>query len=144
MNKLYTITLAATIAIVTSGCTGENVKTPSIASMDVEKECSVKTHGVASVIAKAKTYNAIAKKKGLEFRRLGVNNSNYIIAVEQALKSGSKTVQLIDIKKKKTKDKFTTAYAAERSCKFAITSLVQDVESHDKWRLAVPGDGYKY
>lgn len=144
MNKLYTITLAAAIAAITSGCTGGNVNTPDVASLDVKKECSVKAHGVAGVIATAKKYNTIAQNKGLEFRRLGVNNSGYITAVEEALKNGSKTVQLIDIKKKKTKDKFTTAYAAERSCRFAITSLVQDVESNDTWRQAVPGDGYKY
>jgi len=143
MNKLYTITLAAAIAAITSGCTGGNVNTPDVASLDI-KECSVKAHGVAGVIATAKKYNTIAQKKGLEFRRLGVNNSGYIIAVEEALKNGSKTVQLIDIKKKKTKDKFTTEYAAERSCKFAITSLVQNVEANDNWRQAVPGDGYKY
>lgn len=144
MNKLYTITFAAAIAVMTSGCVSGNGSTPAVASLDVEKECSVKTHGVAGVLATAKTYNAIAKKKGLEFRRLGVNNSSYISAVEKALKDGSKTVQLIDIKKKKTKDKFTTSYAVERSCKFAITALTQDAESVDTWRLAVPGDGYKY
>lgn len=144
MNKLYTITFATALAIITSGCVSGNMSTPNFASLDVKKECSVKAHGVDGVLATAKKYNAIAQKKGLEFRRLGVNNSAYISAIEKALKDGSKTVQLIDIKKKKTKDKFTTAYAAERSCKFAITALTQDAESNDTWRLSIPGDGYKY
>ncbi len=144
MNKIYTITLTAAIAFIASGCTSGNLSTPNIASLDVKKECSVQAHGVEGVLATAKKYNTVAQKKGLEFRRLGVNNSAYISAIEEALKTGSKTVQLIDIKKKKTKDKFTTSYAAERSCKFAITALTQDIEANDTWRLSIPGDGFKY
>ena len=29
-------------------------------------------------------------------------------------------------------------------CKFAISALVQNAQAKDTWRLAVPGDGYKY
>ncbi|RLA78024.1 MAG: hypothetical protein DRG78_16090 [Epsilonproteobacteria bacterium] len=144
MNKLYTITFATAIALMTSGCVGGSGSTPDVASLDVQNECNVKTHGVEGVLATAKKYNAIAQSKGLEFRRLGVNNSAYISAVEKALKDGSKTVQLIDVKKKKTKDKFTPEYAVQRSCKFAISALIQGNEAVNTWRLAVPGDGFKY
>ena len=69
MNKLYTI---AFVAVITSSYASGN-----ISSLDVEKECSVKTYGVTGVLSTAKKYNAIAQKKGLEFRRL-LTLSSYI------------------------------------------------------------------
>ncbi len=137
MNKLY-ITTFAILALTTT------VFAEDFSKLDIKKKCNIKSNSVANILATAKKYNTIAQKKGLEFRRLGVNNSAYISAIEEALKTGSKTVQLIDVKKKKTKDNFTVEYAVQRSCKFAITALTQELEAEKTWRLAVPGDGYKY
>jgi len=136
MKKLINVTIAATTAL---------ALTTSLHAMDVKKECNVKANGIAKVIANAKMYNEKAKKAGLEFRRLNVNNSDLIISVEEAIKTGAKEVNPMHFKgKKKSKTKLETAYAASRACHFAITALTQAEEAKNTWRLAVPGDGYKY
>ena len=92
--------------------------------------CDVKANGIEKVIATAKKYNEMAKEKGLEFRRLNVNNSDLIISVEEAIKTGAKEVNPMHFKgKKKSKTKLETSYAAERACKFAITALNQGEEA---------------
>jgi hypothetical protein len=146
MKKLYTTTLAAGLALSLTACAGtgaSNVSVASAAKADVENVCSVEKHGIANVIATAKAYNSVAKKEGVEFRRLGINNSSAIAAVEAGIKSGAKEVKPADIKGK-TKQKFEINYAAERACKFAIGALSQKAEGKNTWRLAVPGDGYQY
>lgn len=136
MKKLINLTIAATAAV---------TLTTSLHAMDEKKDCDVKANGIEKVIATAKKYNAIAKEKGLEFRRLNVNNTDLIISVEEAIKTGAKEVNPMHFKgKKKSKTKLETNYAATRACKFAITALTQAEEAKNSWRLAVPGDGYKY
>jgi hypothetical protein len=110
-----------------------------------EKEvCSVEKNGVEKVLANAKAYNAAAIKEKVEFRRLGVNNSDLIISVEEALKTGAKTVAPKDYKGKATKFNFTVEYAAHRACAFGLAALQFKEEAKSTWRLAVPGDKYEY
>lgn len=145
MKKLYTTALAAGLAVSLTACAGtaQTVSVASAAKVDVKDVCSVEKHGIANVIATAKAYNTVAQKEGVEFRRLGINNSSAIAAVEAAIKSGAKTVSPKDIKGK-TKQKFKTDYAAWRACSFAVRALQQKHEAESTWRLAVPGDGFKY
>ncbi len=136
MKKLINLTVAATAAL---------ALTTSLHAMDVKKECNVQANGINKVIASAKMYNDKAKKAGLEFRRLNVNNSDLIASVEDAIKIGAKEVNPMHFKgKKKSKTKLETSYAAWRACSFAISALTQAQEAKKTWRLAIPGDGYKY
>lgn len=152
MKKLYSITIAAGLALALSGCGSQDASTPSKPAkvevdpmtLDVRKVCDVKTNGVAKVLASAKTHNATAQKHGVEFRRLGVDNSNLIAGIDKALKDGAKEFTPLDFKGKATKEKFTVEYATQRACKFAISALTQEAEGKTEWRLAVPGDGFKY
>lgn len=140
MKKLINLTIAATAALtLTTSLHAHNH------GMDVKKMCDVKANGIEKVIATANKYNAEAKKKGLEFRRLNVNNSDLIKSVEEALKTGAKEVNPMHFKgKTRSKTKLATDYAAWRACTFAISALTQAEEAKKSWRLAVPGDGYKY
>lgn len=114
-------------------------------ALDVKDACSVEKHGIKKVIETAKMYNAVAIEHGIEFRRLNVNNSDLIASVEEAMKSGAKKVHPMHYKgKKRSKTKLATDFAAWRSCSFAIRALQQKQEAESTWRLAVPGDGYKY
>ena len=113
--------------------------------LDVKKVCSVKANGIDAVLATAAKYNAEAVKLGIDFKRLGVTNSNYIKTTTAAAKAKKKEVVLEYKKKGKVKKhKMATDYAAWRACSFAIRALQQKVEAEDAWRLAVPGDGFKY
>ncbi|SKB30676.1 hypothetical protein [Malaciobacter marinus] len=145
MNKLLNISLVSIITIVFGACASSS--SPSLSSIkdiDVEKVCSVENNGIEKVIQTAKKYNEIAKKNELEFRRLGVNNTDLIISVEEAIKTGAKEVNPKDFKGKASKTKLPIDFAAIRACKFAITALTQANEAKTSWRLAVPGDGYEY
>lgn len=145
MKKFNTLIIAAGLVGVLTGCTASSQPSVDMATkLDLNKVCSVKASGMDSVIKTAKEYNEIAKKEGLEYRRLGVNNSGLIESVEEAIKTGAKEVNPKDFKGKASKTKLPTDFAAERSCRFAITALTQSVEGKSTWRLAVPGDGYKY
>ncbi len=136
MKNLLKITIAA-LAVCTL--------TTSSYAADVQKECNVKANGINSVIAAANKYNAMAKKQGLEFRRLNVNNTDLIKAVEAGIKSGAKEVNPMHFKgKKPSKTKLEINYAAARACSFAISALEQAKEAKNTWRLAIPGDGFKY
>lgn len=145
MKKLYTTALASALAVSLTACAGtaQNITVASAAKVDVKEVCSLEKHGAAGVLATAKAYNAVAQKEGVEFRRLGINNSSAIAAVEAALKSGAKEVKPKDIKGK-TKQKFKTDYAAWRACNFAVRALQQKAEAESTYRLAIPGDGFKY
>ena len=143
MKKLTTLIATVGIAALISGCTSQ----PSIETatkIDLNKVCSVEASGIKSVIETAATYNKIAQANGLEFRRLGVNNSALITSVEEAIKTGATEVNPNDFKGKPSKTKLETNYAAERACKFGISALQQSVEAKSTWRKAVPGDGMKY
>lgn len=139
MKNLLKLTAAVGVAFTLTACVSTSPTLPN-----EKNECSIQENGISGVIASAKKYNEIAKAKGLEFRRLGVNNSDLIISVEEAIKTGAKEVNPKDFKGKTSKTKLETNYAAQRACKFAITALSQAEEAKTTWRLAVPGDGYKY
>lgn len=144
-KKLINLTVVSIVVISFTACaTTSEPSLQSATKVELEKECSVKAVGIKKVIATAKMYNEVAKKKGIEFRRLKVNNTDLIISVEEAIKIGAKEVNPKDFKGKKSKTKLETNYAAQRACKFAITALTQAYEAKTAWRLAVPGDGYKY
>lgn len=145
MKKLINLSLATVAMFALTACVSSS--SPSMESAvkeDLKTVCSVEKSGIENVIATAKTYNEIAKAKGLEFRRLDVNNSDLIISVEEAIKTGAKEVNPNTFKGKPSKTKLPTTYAAERACRFAISALVQAEDSKKTWRLAIPGDGYKY
>ena len=137
-----TILKFATIsALVASGLVSANAS--EISKLDVKKECNVEVNGVEKVLATATKYNEIAIKNKVEFMRFGMKTSQYIEAVDAALKSGAKTIEIVDDKKKKTGDA-TIEFASWRACAFAISALTQDEEAKKTWRASVPGDGYKY
>lgn len=153
MRKIYSITVAAGLALTMAGCAAGNTAAPvtmkDAAKADVKKMCDVKANGIENVLATAKSYNALAKKEGVEFRRLNVNNSALIAAVEEGIANGSKTVNPLHFKSKpkkikKSKTKLDINYAAWRACSFAIRGPQQKAEAESTWRLAVPGDGFKY
>lgn len=114
------------------------------AKIDVKEVCSVEKNGIAKVIANAKEYNDLAKKENVEFRRLGVNNTDLILSVEAAIASGAKEVNPLDLKGKPSSTKLETNYAAWRACAFGLSALQYKQEAKSTWRDAVPGDGYKY
>ena len=158
MNKLIKLTLVAAAVFLISGCDNktenkaeekkvekkkEMKTTPSVANIDVKKECNIESNGIEKVLATASEYNAMAKKQGLEFMRLGMKTTQYIDGANAAVKSGAQTVDIVDKKKKKT-GTVSTEYAAWRGCSFAIRALQQAQEAKTTWKLAIPGDGYTY
>ena len=121
----------------------EDEMTKIALNIDVKEVCNAQTNNIKDVIALASTFNKIAVKEGVEFKRLGMSNTQYIKATQKAIKSGAKTINIVNKKKKKT-GTVSTSYAAWRACSFAIRALQQKQEANDTWRLAVPGDQYKY
>jgi hypothetical protein len=144
MKKILNLSLSLAAGIFLTACAATSQTSPTYSKLDVKTECNVKANGIEKVLATAKEYNAIAKQKGLEFRRLEVNNSNLIDAVEEGIKSNAKEVNPKTFKGKKSKTKLPIDFAAERACKFAISALTQAEEAKSTWRMAIPGDGYKY
>ena len=147
MKKLYSVVAATGLALAISGCTSNPVSTPSNDVSDSLNErilCDVKSNGIEKVLATAVKYNMVAKKHGVEFKRLGMTNTQYIDETNKSLKSGSKTVVLLNKKGKATKNSVSVEYAAQRACKFAVSALTQEKEGKNTWRAAVPGDGFKY
>jgi len=144
MKKLYSVVAATGLALALSGCGNNAVSTPSYDKLDEKKLCNVKANGIAPVLATAEKYNVIAKKHGVEFKRLGMTNTQYIDESKKAIKSGAKKVVLLNKKGKPTKNSVTVSYAVERACKFAVSALTQEAEGKNTWRAAVPGDGFKY
>ena len=137
-----TILKFATIsALVASGLVSANAS--EISKLDVKKECNVEVNGVEKVLATATKYNEIAIKNKVEFMRLGMKTSQYIEAVDSALKSGAKMIEIVDDKKKKTGEA-TIEFASWRACAFAISALTQEEVAKKDWKLASPSDGYKY
>ncbi len=113
--------------------------------LDVKKVCDVKANGLEKVIAVAKKYNPEAVKLGVEFKRLGIKNSEYIKYTSEAIKNKKKeTVIKYKKKGKEQTKKFATDFAAWRACTFAVRALAQVKEAEKTWRMAVPGDGFKY
>lgn len=144
MKKLINLSILGFAALAVTACTASTPTPASAFKADEKALCNVSANGIAKVLATAKEYNAVAKKEGVEFRRLGVNNSALIEATEAAVKAGAKEVTALDTKGKPSKETLETNFAAERACKFAISALAQKEYGKTNWRLAVPGDGYKY
>ena len=134
--KFVTATALLTFGLV-------NASASDISKLDVKKECNVEANGVEKVIATAAKYNEIAIKHKVEFMRLGMKASQYIDAVNNSLKSGSKTIDIVDAKGKKTEEA-TIEFGAWRACSFAISAVVQEEEAKTTWKMASPSDGYKY
>lgn len=144
MKKLHKILWTVSVGILSTGAIQADLLSDA-AALDVKKACDVKANGLDTVLATAAKYNAEAVKLGVEFKRLGVTNSNYIKTTTAAAKAKKKETVLEYKKKGKVKkQKLATDYAAWRACSFAIRALQQKAEAEDTWRLAVPGDGYKY
>ena len=144
MKKLHKIAIVATIGAFAITSINADVLSDA-AALDVKKVCDVKANGLDKVLATAATYNKEAKAQGVEFKRLGITNSNYIDATTQAAKAKSKETVIKYKKKGKEKTKkFATDYAAWRACSFAVRALQEKVEAEKTWSLAVPGDGFKY
>jgi hypothetical protein len=139
--KKTILKFATATALLTYGLV--NATASDISKLDVKKECNVEANGIEKVIATAAKYNEIAVKNKVEFMRLGMKASQYIEAVEGAIKSGSKNIDIVDDKKKKTSEA-TAAFGAWRACSFAISALTQEEEAKRTWRESIPGDGYKY
>lgn len=138
MKKLINLTVLAVAGLtISTSLQASNL-------MDEKAMCDVKANGIEKVIATAKKYNEEAKAKKVEFRRQGVNNTDLIISVEEAIKTGAKEVNPVDYKGKKTDTVISTEFGAERACKFAISALNQAVEAKSTWKMFIPGDGYKY
>lgn len=135
----------AGVKVSKDGCAIFAGVTPAEAAKIDEREvCSIEKLGIEKVLENAKLYNDSAIKEKVEFRRLGVNNSGLIAAVEEGLKAGAKEIEPKDFKGKASKQKFKIDYAAHRACAFGLAALQQKEEGKSTWRLAVPGDGYKY
>ena len=139
--KKTILKFATATALLTFGLV--NASASDISKLDVKKECNVEVNGIEKVIATATKYNAIAVKNKVEFMRLGMKASQYIEAVNAALKSGAKNIDILDVKKKKTGE-VTAEFGAWRACSFAISALTQQEEAKTTWKLASPSDGYKY
>ncbi len=138
MKKLL-IATALSIAVANAGLVDEAAK------LDVKKVCDVKANGAEKVIAVAEKFNPEAVKLGVEFKRLGITNRNYIKFTKEAIKAKKKEVVIkYKAKKKEKTKKFPLDYAAWRACTFAVRALQQVKEAEKTWRLAVPGDGFKY
>jgi len=137
--------LKITTAIVLSLSLANASLSEDATKLDVKKVCDVKANGLDKVLGVAKKYNPEAIKLGVEFKRLGIKNREYIKAVEEAIKSKSKdTVIKYKKKGKEKRKKFPTDFATWRACTFAVRALQLHEEGKKTWRLAVPGDGFKY
>jgi hypothetical protein len=139
MKKIILTLATVSVSFVTASLLDDAAK------LDVKKVCDVKANGLAKVLNVAKKYNPEAIKLGIEFKRLGVKNREYIKYTDKAIKAKKKeTVIKYKSKGKEKTKKFATDYAAWRACTFAVRALQQKVEAEKTWRLAVPGDGFKY
>lgn len=163
MKKLYSIVAATGLVLAISGCTGNTVTTPEPVKMkpltliqiqdeigkvalkiDVKEVCDIQKSSMKEVLSIAEVFNNVSKLHGVEFKRLGMTNTQYIDGATTAMKTGAKKVVLLDKKGKPTKNSVSVSYAVERACKFAVSALTQEEEGKTTWRAAVPGDGFKY
>jgi len=144
MKKLYSVIAASGLALAISGCGSNSVSTPSYDTLDEKQLCDIQSNGMDNVLSTAIKYNKIAKAEGVEFKRLGMTNTQYIDGSIASIKEGSNKVVLLNKKGKATKDSVSVSYAVHRACKFAVSALTQKAEGKNTWRAAVPGDGFKY
>lgn len=143
MKKLN---LALASALMTAGfvSTLSAISVEESVKLDEKQVCNVEKLGIEKILANAKEYNEVAKKENVEFRRLGINNTDLIISVEEALASGAKEANPKDFKGNTTNTKFPVDYAAWRACAFGLSALQYKQEAKSTWRDAVLGDGFKY
>lgn len=142
MKKLYNVVVATGVALALSGCVSSE---PSLSDLKLnEKQMCASSNGVTALLETAAKYNEIAKAHKVEFKRLGMTNTQYIDETNKAIAAKEKMVTLLDKKGKPTKNQVTVEYAAQRACKFAVSALTQAVDGKKTWRDAVPGDGFKY
>jgi len=144
MKKLYSVIAATSLALAITGCSNNQVTTPTYDNLDERKLCNVSTNGIDSVLKVAQKYNKIAKEHGVEFKRLGMTNTQYIDESIKSINAGEKKVVLLNKKGKPTKNSVSVSYAVERACKFAVSALTQEAEGKKTWRVAVPGDQFQY
>lgn len=145
MKKILTTSLVSALFAISASAATTHVTPEMATKIEIKEVCSVEKNGINKVLDNAKKYNSSAIKEKVEFRRLNVNNSDLIISVEEALKSGAKEVNPMHFKgKKRSKTKLAVDYAAWRACSFGLRALQQKEEAKTTWRLAVPGDGFKY
>jgi len=138
MKKLLIIA-AVSATLANAGLVDEAAK------LDVKKVCDVKANGAAKVLEVAKKFNPEAVKLGVEFKRLGIKNREYVKFVEEAVKGKKKEVVIKYKAKGKDKTKkFPLDYAAWRTCTFAVRALQQVKEAEKTWKMAVPGDGFTF
>ncbi len=139
MKKLITIAFTLSFVSLAAGALEE------VSKIDVAKICDVNSNGLVKVLNIAKKYNPEAIKLGVEFKRLGIRNELYIKALEKSIKNKDKiTVVKYKAKGKEKSKKFDTNFLTHRACTFAVRALQQVNEAKKTWRLAVPGDGFKY
>ncbi|NPA27512.1 MAG: hypothetical protein GXN91_00475 [Epsilonproteobacteria bacterium] len=139
MKKIVLAAVAFGVTLGSANLLEEAVK------LDVKKVCDVKTNGLEKVIGVAEKFNPEAIKLGVEFKRLGIRNREYIKYTKEAIKKKQKEAVIKYKEKGKEKSQtFPTDYAAWRACTFAIRALQQVKEAEETWRLAVPGDGFKF
>jgi hypothetical protein len=136
--------MITSLALFISACgnSASTVSPAEITNANTKRDCNVEKDGVEKVLLVAKRYNPTAKKKQIEFMRFHVTTSGYISAIEKALSKGSKTVELVG--KNKKIQKMEIKKATWRACTFAIRALQTDASSNSSYKLAVPGDGFKY
>ena len=150
MKKIIKISLiSAATLLVFAGCATSNSPAPmgksDVMKLDVAKVCNPETNSLQSLIDLAKKYNPIAVKEEVEFKRLGITNRVYIKDTQAAINKGSKITELHYKKKGKPKvKKIATSKAAWRACTFAIRAVQEHEEAANTYRLAIPGDGFKY
>lgn len=125
----------------------QHTTVPSLIEMNVEEindmgginvVCDSKTKGMTAVLAAAEKYNKVAQKEGLEFRRLGVNNSALINATKEAIANGETVVNPLDFKGKVSKTKLEVTAAGERACRFGVQALLLSVDGQTTWETDVP------
>ena len=102
MKRLHKILLTAGLGVLTMGSLQADLLQDAAAA-DVKKVCDVQANGLDKVLATAAMYNAEAVKLGIEFKRLGVTNSNYVKTTTEAAKAKKKEVVLEYKKKGKVK-----------------------------------------
>ena len=148
MTKFYRIVTILGLGAALSAFAMAEEVTPLVkeaAKLDVKKACDVKANGLKKVLATAEKYNPEAVKLGVEFKRLGITNTVYIKELKKAVAKKSKKVTLHFKSKGKKKQKtFATDYAAWRSCTFAVRSLQQIQEAQKSYKMAIPGEGFKF
>jgi len=150
-NKITMTLVGLAAPILFLGCAG-NAPAPaasdvpaSVLKLNVANVCNPKKQSLESIIALAEKYNPTAVKLGVEFKRLGIANSVYIKDTKKAIAAGDKITVLHYKKKGKAKTKkMPTTKAAWRACTFAIRALQERDEAAKTYRLAIPGDGFKY